>query len=180
VQTLYHVVAKRRPTKPVPTMYPKHYRWRVDYDYLDRLTPDEAAWLAQFTDEEVAGDFRYEEPFTEDQDDRRAVWREKKRSERNFRSNGEPSSLNRFEQASGPQPEISTLEKASAYHPDSPSAPDLAPTPEYLGTLEYKDAVAALRDAIDNGQKRRARGLQRYIASLGGAIDEGELDDFGS
>jgi hypothetical protein len=165
-------VAKRRPTKPVPTMYPKHYRWRVDYDYLDRLTPDEAAWLAQFTDEEVAGDFRYEEPFTEDQEARRAVWREKKRSERNFKSGfGEPSSLDTSADEVPP---------AAAYHPEALGAPDLAPTPEYLSTLEYKDAVAALRDAIDNGQKRRARGLQRYIASLGGAIDEGELDDFGS
>ena len=29
----------------------------IDYDYIDQLTPEEAAWLAQFTDEYLGASF---------------------------------------------------------------------------------------------------------------------------
>lgn len=57
--------------------FPAPLREFIDVDYLDRLSPEEKAWLAKFNDEFHGGCFRAN-PLHGEQAQRRAIWRAKK------------------------------------------------------------------------------------------------------
>jgi hypothetical protein len=57
--------------------YPRSTRWKVDQDYLSKLSREELEWLAAFNDRWVSANFSYTEPegFPEwGQDERRAAY----------------------------------------------------------------------------------------------------------
>lgn len=54
--------------------------WKADADYLDKLAPDERAWYMQFVNEFYSGDFRGDTDGRWSQDERRAIWRSKKKA----------------------------------------------------------------------------------------------------
>jgi hypothetical protein len=39
----------------IPQAFPKNKRWAIDQDYIDGLSPEEKAWLAQFNNEYYGG-----------------------------------------------------------------------------------------------------------------------------
>lgn len=48
---------KAKSTKKSRKKSRKHVAWMVDYDYLDKLTDEEFAWLEKFTDEYYRAEF---------------------------------------------------------------------------------------------------------------------------
>jgi hypothetical protein len=56
----------------------------VDQDYVSTLTPAEKEWLAQFNDRFYGADFRGESEATWSTDDRREVYRDKNRANRDL------------------------------------------------------------------------------------------------
>jgi hypothetical protein len=56
----------------------------VDQDYADRLSADERRWLAEFNDRFYGADFRGEAEVSWSTEDRRAVYRDKNRANRDL------------------------------------------------------------------------------------------------
>lgn len=46
----------------------------VDYDYLDKLSPDELEWLNKFTSEEIHADFRHKKPLNRTKKAKRRIY----------------------------------------------------------------------------------------------------------
>ena len=58
--------------------------WRVDQDYTQALGPSEREWLAAFNDRYYGADFRGESEVAWSTNDRRAVYRDKNRANRDL------------------------------------------------------------------------------------------------
>jgi hypothetical protein len=67
-----------------PSTFPRSVAWRVDQDYVATLGPSERAWLAQFNDRFYGADFRGESEATWSTDERREVYRDKNRANRDL------------------------------------------------------------------------------------------------
>src|SRR5688572_22975843 len=81
----------RRPGKkihtPSPYLYPVNRRWKVDYDYVNRLDDEAKAYLAQFTDEYYGNDFGFDEPMHPAGEERRERYRQYNAGTRDISSN---------------------------------------------------------------------------------------------
>jgi hypothetical protein len=151
-------------------MFPRHLRDKLDFDYLGTLDPAASAWLAQFVDEYYQGDFRRSAPGDWSQEERRRVWREKHASERDVQWCADELPLphaHSYDEASG----WGAAVDLDAYHPGAPGAPDQSPSPEYLDSGEYADALAEFRRLVDTKPRtprveRRLEVLQRYLSSI--------------
>ncbi len=64
--------------------YPRSVAWRVDQDYASTLGPTEREWLAQFNDRYYGADFRGESEVAWSTNDRREVYRDKNRANRDM------------------------------------------------------------------------------------------------
>ena len=67
-----------------PATFPRSVAWRVDQDYVGVLTPNEKEWLAQFNDRYYGADFRGESEVAWSTDERRRVYRDKNRANRDL------------------------------------------------------------------------------------------------
>lgn len=144
---------RRRETGPRPGGYPKPLRWKIDYDYLDALSPDELEWLANFSDGHYGGDFRNQaaldrgaEPW--DADQRRAAYTDKRAARQDAYGLGD--AVGRVDYANGQDPRD--------VYPDEPAPVvegDWSRTPEYLNTEEYKQALEEYRGHLHQGRRAR-------------------------
>lgn len=148
--------------KPKASNYRLTTRWLVDYDYVSKLSPEDQAWLAQFTDEYYAGDFSYDEPLHADKD----LQLERYRAQ-NYNWNDAVTRAS---------------VTASVHGLDGISDPDLAsdqrPVPKYQGELEYKAVLQEYRALIEvknrsARQEARLRLLGDFMLSLAEAEGNG-------
>lgn len=75
----------------VAATFPRSVAWRVDQDYVDRLSPIERQWLAQFNDRFYGADFRGESSSTWSTDERREVYRAKNAANRDLMTTDIPN-----------------------------------------------------------------------------------------
>ena len=71
-------------TALVAATYPRSVAWRVDVDYASTLAPEDKVWLGQFLDRYYGADFRGESEAEWSTDDRREVYRDKNRANRDL------------------------------------------------------------------------------------------------
>ncbi len=138
-------------------MVPKPRAWMLDCDYYDKLSPEEQRFLAQFNDEFYRMDFRYERPTHPFEDMQKERYNAHNANQRDVYSRA---------QATGQLYHGTPTDNRQA------STVDLYPSPEYLDSAEYKDAVVELRKLADIPVKLRKRKdrarikmLQSYIKS---------------
>lgn len=106
--------------------FPRSVSWRVDQDYLGQLSQTEKAWLGQFNDAYYGADFRgIEQEWS--QDERREVYRDKNRANRDLMTCAVPS------EEAVPPPSPVELEDA------------VLDDDAYLDDPEYKQAREAYR-----------------------------------
>ena len=67
-----------------PSTFPRSVAWRVDQDYVSTLAPEHKEWLAQFNDRFYGADFRGETSVAWSTDERRQVYRDKNRANRDL------------------------------------------------------------------------------------------------
>lgn len=60
-----------------PRCYPKPLRWKVDWDYVHQLSPEERQWLATFGDNFYGADFRGDTEETWSTEQRRVSYSQK-------------------------------------------------------------------------------------------------------
>ena len=72
---------RRRDSYPQYGLYSRTHakpvRWQVDWDYLDKLNPEEKAWLARFADEYYDGSFKNDGGELHTKEQRRECYRKK-------------------------------------------------------------------------------------------------------
>lgn len=134
--------APKHNRRRVPAAHqPKPTRWQVDYDYLEKLSDEEASWLDRFTDA------HYNAYFTDaldyDDDDRRDANNRKNAARRDLYSTSELDGRATFD--------------ADEFGFDSTESRDLSPTPEYLDSVEYREARAALRELIPTDERKTTK-----------------------
>lgn len=120
-----------------PATFPKSVAWRVDQDYLGSLSKDEKGWLAEFNDRYYGADFRGESVQRWSTEQRREVYRDKNRANRD-------------------------LMTCAAFSEETMSAPESVDFDElpvddttYLDCAEYKAAREAYR--LDPSPDKRVR-----------------------
>ena len=67
-----------------PATFPRSVAWRVDQDYVSTLAPEHKEWLAQFNDRYYGADFRGESTAPWSTNERREVYRDKNRANRDM------------------------------------------------------------------------------------------------
>lgn len=138
---------KPKPKKKKPNTYgvrpgafPKDRRWRVDYDYLDKLSLEERQWLAAFTDAWVGGDFRGVDP-----DD----WPKEVRSVVNQSKN-----MSRADTHTLAELQVGGLTSLTDKpRLEGPGSIDTTPVPDYLNDEDYKAARDEYRETLHQGRK---------------------------
>lgn len=120
--------------------FPKDRRWAVDFDYLDKLSPQEKEWLATFSDGHYGGDFRAD-PDTWTTERRRDVVRDKHASQHDI--------LTLASLADG----ISEINETTSQVEADPK--DWSPSPAYLDGDDYKEARAEFRKHLMAGRRAR-------------------------
>lgn len=113
--------------------------WKVDQDYLAKLTPKERRWLAHFNDCHYGGDFR----------GAGAEWSVAQRRES---WNGHWAERGDLQTHAGLQGALEQHEDGTEH--GEPAS--LTPTPEYLNSPEYKAARDAFRAELQPGRRARA------------------------
>lgn len=147
-------MVKKKPPKPfvrrndaglVATNFPLSMRWRLDQDYLDKLTKEERIWLAQFNTAYYSGDFR-------DFRDRPEAWPLPQRSDVNRSKNAAKTDAHGLAAAGlwGAEGLANTDELVEVLA----GAPltETPPSSEYLDTDEYKAARAEFRRHLAPGR----------------------------
>lgn len=118
--------------------HPASVRWMVDFDYLDKLTDEERAWLAEFSDCHYGADFRHDPDKEWSTEERRATYIRKNAANADLYTAVAARSL------------VEPLEE----RPDLEAREmDVSPLPRYLDTPEYKDALKAYRETLSQGRK---------------------------
>lgn len=108
-------------------------RWKVDQDYLDKLSPEEAQWLHKFNDLHYNGKYDHDFPL----EVIRAANREKDAARRDMY---DPTLIGANE---GPAGDMSDEGR------------DLNPTPGYQSSAAYKALLARYRANLDAYRDRR-------------------------
>lgn len=121
-----------------PRTFPQSVRWKVDQDYVHKLSAEEKAWLAQFNDEFAGADFRKDKSGEWPTEERRKAYRAKNAAGRDIMNTG----LVDFEK---PIPEQNTTSFVD-YH-----------VPSYLNSEEYKQVLREIREEIDNKKGKKAK-----------------------
>lgn len=122
--------------------FPRWARWAVDQDYIDKLSPDERRWLAEFNDCHYGADFR----------DCPEGWSDEQRKVAYSSNNA------RQVDAFG----VGLLEYSSDGRRRGgeegawSSAVSPEPTPEYLDSQEYRDALEEYRRCLSPFRAPRA------------------------
>lgn len=150
--------------------FPKGTQWKLDYDYLAKLSPEERQWLANFNDAYYGGDFR-EAPGSQDawpHDERLDIW-----------SNKNTERIEAFAQAAAaniaPSEIIDDLTPGGEFDPDA--------TPTYLDDEQYKQARTHFRSFLAKGRRHRipkvTPAFERAKRDLRALVEEytGEPDD---
>lgn len=181
---------------PGPAQHPAYRRWMLDMDYVQSLGRDDQAWLLQFCDEHYAADFRWESPMHVTTAEKRERYVNQNRIGRDLMGRAAVGGwISSTEELHPPvrgsdgtvQYEPPTLD---AYHPDQPGAPDVRPTPVYLGARDYQLALTEYRALVDEKptterqaatRESRLELLQSYLLSIaesdGGGDEEHDDDD---
>lgn len=149
----------RRPRRPnisgaLSRNYPRTKRWRVDFDYLRRLSPEEIEWLHAFCNNHYGGNFSYAGP------EGYEAWSKDERRKAYAATNA----ANRDLYSTCPEESVKYLgvNKFGRAHLDEPwSTDDVdfnpyaygAAAPAYLESPEYRDALADYRAEVDRLRK---------------------------
>lgn len=138
--------------------HPLSIKWRVDMDYVDKLSPEQKQWMAGFIDAHYSGDFR-----GAPESDWPTVERRKSYTNKNVANADCYHGLENEHLLTGFDAPVSArfnnltrLDKSNAQKVSDciPALPtDLSPTPEYLNSPEYKKALAEYRANLN--QTRR-------------------------
>lgn len=146
--------------------HPISVGWRVDYDYLKKLTPEQKTWLAGFTDAFYSGDFRKAPEKDWPTSERRASYTRKNVAnsdcyhglEKECLLSGLDSPLTGIKTSNLTRlmrgQEKSNVQKVVDTIPSLPV--DSTPTPAYLNTPEYKKAREAYRANLNQGRRECA------------------------
>lgn len=145
---------RRYDTRQTHGLFPKNYSkpvaWKVDYDYLDKLTQAEKEWLSDFSSAHYSGDFRSAHGSTWFPHEKREAYVQKNAANRDSYSIAEVSSriahipdLERSAPSGRPR-EFDVL---------APHDTDEQHTPSYLNSETYRAALEEYRASIP------ARGL---------------------
>ena len=122
--------------------HPKSVQWKVDYDYVAKLSDEDKAWLAKFTDEFVGGDLRHSDPVHDTPELRRLAYAGNNVGKRDFYSKMD---------AMG---KLDRQGVRTVLPPDAHDAGEDAPAPAYLAYPGYKRALARLRALYPDDQRR--------------------------
>ena len=145
-----------------PQTHPKPIRQYVDYDYIDRLSPEEQAWLAEFTDRHYGADFRGDKKWSTKA--RRVRYNAKNSANRDLYSIKDVSGL-LVRPDSVPVPRGTEREDGNGWLENiAAKEQDLVtPTQRYLNSPEYKAALAEFREAVPahRGKKANHKKLAR-------------------
>lgn len=154
--------------RPAAGNYRSTTRWKVDYDYVDRLGPEDQRYLAQFSDEYYAGDFSYSVPMHDTVELRRERYR------------AQNHNWNDAMTRAGASVSLYPLDETDR----GPNATvDLRPTPQYQSEAEYGALLAEYRRLVDvprkqrtELQERRMLQLRDYMLSLNEAESNGDTE----
>lgn len=147
--------------------HPRSISWRVDYDYTDRLSPEEREWLSEFTDRFYGGDFRGDPGQEWSPAERRKAYVDKNVANVDLYSALDGANL------------LDPIDEQ--FELESPKV-DVGPTPSFLSTDDYKSAVNQFRSHLAPGRKpvspedtpafRAARRRLERIAASGQAVED--------
>lgn len=136
---------KRRPNKPNKTHAVKSKNhaqavaWKVDYDYLHKLSPSDLEWLSDFSNRHY-GDVFTKEPHPDmpewSEDERKAASNDKNRARRDIYAVKGAAGLLRND----PDPGAGTLAADPSHASEA--------TPGYLNDIRYKTARERMRELI--------------------------------
>jgi len=136
-------------TRPEHGLYAKNYAkpvaWKIDYDYLDKLSPEMRAWLSDFSDAHYSGDFRSQHGST---------WFPHERREAYVAKNAANRDSYAIAAVSNRVSHIPDLERATPsgkpreFDVAAPSPPDTRPVPEYLNSETYRAALEEYRASL--------------------------------
>lgn len=133
--------------------HPATVAWRVDADYLDKLTQEEREWYAAFCDKYYGGDFRGEGGGEWTEEEKREAYIDKNRANSDVYTNHQYDAENDIW-----QPRIMPLREMGGHDVgvfvEDPNR-DLSEVPEYLNDPEYKAALAELRRHLHPGRAPR-------------------------
>lgn len=142
-----------------PRNYPLSVRWRVDQDYTEKLSQEEKEWLSAFNDAYYGGDFRAAPEKDWPTEKRRESYTNKNvanvdcypglENEKLLSNFDAPIASHRFNNLT--RLDKSNTQKVSDCIPSLVF--DSSPTPEYLNSKEYKQALIDYRNQL--GQTRR-------------------------
>jgi len=127
--------------------FPASVRWRVDQDYLEKLSPSERQWLAQFNDRYYGADFRGDTEQEWSNQERRAAFVAKNTA------NGDLGPFDGYVRPA--KDELQPLDCIED-HLDSTvdeQPQNSEPTPEYLSSPAYKQARDEFRALLAPGRK---------------------------
>lgn len=125
----------------------------VDQDYWDKLSPDEARWLAEFNDCWVGGDFRGQTQRAWPQTLRREVWSRKHAALEDGYGQAELFGAVQVFSETGRIAVDPRTDPTITSSANDPARCDLRPTPEYLSSDEYKAAREAFRAQLSPTRK---------------------------
>lgn len=145
--------------------HPAAVAWRVDADYLNKLTQEEREWYAAFCDKYYGGDFRGEGGGEWTEEEKREAYIDKNRANSdaytNYQYDAESDTWR-------PRllPRHFEMNEHAGVLAEDPNR-DLTEVPDYLDDPEYKAALAefrrhlhpgrAPREPVDTPELRRAR-----------------------
>lgn len=144
-----------------PRAFPAPVQWKVDQDYLEKLTEEEKVFLARFNECFYGADFRKDPNGEWSREERQKTYRAK-------------NTVNRDAY------EITRVSGRLHFSADTPKAPEGAEgagardgsrTPSYLNSETYKVALEELRMALDRKPRDDAR-ILRARDALRRVVDE--------
>ncbi len=125
----------------LPKNFPRTVAWKIDQDYTEYLTEEEARWLARFNDSHYGAAFGHDRSGTWSPALRRVVYVEKNAANRDLYEITKVSGLLGYQGDSSGESPADANTKA---YVDLEQV-DISPTPAYLNSPEYKQVLAEVR-----------------------------------